>query len=178
MKPPAPIETERLVLRMPVPADAEAIDRNYARDPEVTHYLTWRPNTSVEQAKEFIAGSVTAWQGEKRFPYAITLKGEGQAIGMIELRLDGFKAELGYGIGRTWWGKGYMTEAVLALVDWSLAQAEIYRVWAVCDVDNVASARVMEKAGMQREGLLRRAVYHPNASPEPRDCYVYASVKE
>ncbi len=177
MKPPECIETERLVLRMPVPADAESIHRNYAQDPEITRYLIWRPNTSVEQAKEFVAGSMTAWQGEHRFPYVITLKGEDPAIGMIELRLDGFKAELGYVIGRAWWGKGYMTEAARALIDWSLARPEIYRVWAVCDVDNVASRRVMEKAGMQREGLLRRAIYHPNASPEPRDCYVYAIVK-
>ena len=177
MKPPERIETERLVLRMPVAADAEAIDRNYARDPEITRYLTWRPNTSVEQAQEFVAASLIAWQGEKRFPYAITLKGEDQAIGMIELRLAVFQAELGYVIGRAWWGKGYMTEAARALVDWSLARPEIYRVWAVCDVDNLASRRVMEKAGMQREGLLRRAIIHPNVGPEPRDCYIYAIVK-
>jgi RimJ/RimL family protein N-acetyltransferase len=177
MKPPERIKTDRLILRMPVLADAESIHRNYAQDPEITRYLTWRPNTSVEQAKEFVAASLIAWQGEKRFPYAITLKGEDQAIGMIELRLDGFKAELGYVIGKAWWGRGYMTEAVRALVDWSLARPELYRVWAVCDGENIGSARVMEKAGMQREGLLRRAILHPNVSAEPRDCYVYAIVK-
>ena len=51
------------------------------------------------------------------------------------------------------------------------------RVWAVCDVDNTASARVMEKIGMTREGLMRRGVLHPNSSSEPRDCWLYAKVK-
>jgi ribosomal-protein-alanine N-acetyltransferase len=51
-------------------------------------------------------------------------------------------------------------------------------VWAVCDVDNLASARVLEKAGMGREGRLRRWVLHPNVSAAPRDCWCYAHVKE
>ena len=50
--------------------------------------------------------------------------------------------------------------------------------WAVCDIDNLASARVMEKAGMQREGILKRWSVHPNISAEPRDSYCYAVVKD
>jgi len=48
---------------------------------------------------------------------------------------------------------------------------------AVCDVENIASARVMEKAGLSREGVLRRWLVHPNLGPEPRDCYGYARVR-
>jgi RimJ/RimL family protein N-acetyltransferase len=58
-----------------------------------------------------------------------------------------------------------------------LKQQAIFRIWAVCDVDNAASARVMEKAGMQREGVLRRWSVHPNISAEPRDSFCYAIVK-
>src|SRR5262245_20506494 len=50
-------------------------------------------------------------------------------------------------------GRGYMTETVKGVVDWALKQQEIYRVWWVCDGDNIGSARVMEKVVMQREGL-------------------------
>jgi RimJ/RimL family protein N-acetyltransferase len=50
-------------------------------------------------------------------------------------------------------------------------------VWAVCDVKNIVSARVMEKVGMKREGTLRRGVLHPNINDEPRDCFIYAIVK-
>ena len=68
-------------------------------------------------------------------------------------------------------------EALRPIVEWSLAQPGIFRVWALCDVDNAASARVLEKVGMRREGLLRRNTMHPNVSDEPRDSYCYAIVK-
>ena len=88
-----------------------------------------------------------------------------------------FAADLGYGLARQHWGHGYATEAVQAVVRWALSQEQFYRVWATCDVENLASARVLEKAGMQREGILRRFIIHPNISSEPRDCYCYAVVK-
>jgi RimJ/RimL family protein N-acetyltransferase len=61
-------------------------------------------------------------------------------------------------------------------VDWSLEQKHIFRASALCDVDNAASARVMEKAGMSFEGILHRYSIQPNISVEPRDCRVYARV--
>ena len=63
-------------------------------------------------------------------------------------------------------------------MNWFLAQPEIFRIGSVCDVENPASARVMEKAGMQREGILRRWIIHPQMSDQPRDCYCYSIVKE
>lgn len=78
---------------------------------------------------------------------------------------------------KKYWGQGYMSEAARAMVDWALSQDEIFRVSATCDISNIASARVMEKAGMQREGILRRHTIHPHLSPEPRDVYIYAKVK-
>ena len=52
-----------------------------------------------------------------------------------------------------------------------------WRIGAVCDVENRASARVMEKAGLEREGILRRWIIHPNVGFEPRDCFSYAMVR-
>ena len=72
---------------------------------------------------------------------------------------------------------GYVTEPVLSGVGEALKQKGIYRVWSVCDVDNVASARVMEKAGMKREGILRRWSMHPTISDKPRDSYCYSITK-
>jgi ribosomal-protein-alanine N-acetyltransferase len=174
MKPPEYIETDHLVLRVPVLEDAGAIFRNYAQDPDVTRYLIWQPHVRIEQTQEFLLSCVSAWQADKRFPYVITEIGKEIAIGMIEVRLDGYKAEVGYVLGREYWGKGYMTEALRVVIKWCLDQPEIYRIWAVCDVENIASARIMEKAGMHREGLLRRAIFHPNISNEPRDSYIYS----
>jgi RimJ/RimL family protein N-acetyltransferase len=70
-----------------------------------------------------------------------------------------------------------MTEVLNDIVNWALQQPPIFRIGAVCDVENLASARVMEKAGLVREGLLRRWLMHPNVSDEPRDCLSYALVR-
>jgi ribosomal-protein-alanine N-acetyltransferase len=58
-----------------------------------------------------------------------------------------------------------------------LRQESVFRIGAVCDVENIGSARVMEKAGLVREGLSRRWLVHPNISDEPRDCFSYAIVR-
>ena len=177
MRPPERIETERLVLRIPLLADARAIFETYAQDPEVTRYVMWRPHTSIDMTMQFLQGCVDAWEEGVRFPYVITLKNADGPVGRVDFHGNGFTVGLGDVIGRAYWRHGYVPEAVRAVVDWALSQPAIYRVNATCDVENVASARVMEKVGMQREGLMRRYMIHPNLSSEPRDCYLYAIVK-
>ena len=176
-QPPERIETKRLVLRIPRLSDVRTIFDTYTHDPEVTRYLMWRPHTHIDETQQFLVGCLDAWENGKRFPYVITLKGADDAIGMIDFHIHGSTVGLGYMIARPHWGRGYTPEAVQAVIEWAFSQPLIYRVNATCDVENVASARVMEKAGMQREGLLRRYVLHPNISDEPRDCYIYAIVK-
>ena len=70
-----------------------------------------------------------------------------------------------------------MSEVLTSAVELALALPGIFRVHAICDVENVASARVMEKSGLRREGCLRRYVVHPNVADEPRDCWSYAAVR-
>ena len=69
------------------------------------------------------------------------------------------------------------SEAVRTVVEWALTQRELFRIWAVCDVDNERSARLLERVGMQREGVLHRWIVHPGVSEDPRDCYCYARVR-
>ncbi len=85
--------------------------------------------------------------------------------------------EFGYLIVRRFWGNGLMSEAVSAVVDWAMAEPGLYRAAAVCDIDNAASARVMQKAGMAYEGIRRRWIVHPNVSSEPRDVHSYARTR-
>lgn len=177
MKPPERIQTSRLLLRIPTLEDAGSIFQAYTCDPEVTRFLPWQPHTHVDQSQEFLAGCLKAWQEGSRFPYVITVLGQDKAFGMIEVRLDGFKADVGYVLGRGYWCAGYMTEALGAIIHWWREEPSLYRLWAICDVENIGSARVMEKVGMQREGCLRREILHPAVSPEPRDCYLYSIVK-
>jgi [ribosomal protein S5]-alanine N-acetyltransferase len=177
MQPPARLETNRLLLRKPALADAPTLFAAYMPDPEVTRYVQWRPHTHIEQTLAFLRSCLEAWDSGKRFPYVITLKGADNPVGMVDFHINGTTVGLGYVIGRAFWGHGYVPEAVRAVIDWALNQPEIYRVNASCDVENHASARVLEKVGMQREGVLRRYMIHPSLSPEPRDCYLYAIVK-
>ncbi|HEY0099937.1 MAG TPA: GNAT family N-acetyltransferase [Pyrinomonadaceae bacterium] len=178
MNPPTHIETARLILRKPVLTDTPLIYEAYARDAEVTRYLTWRPHRTLADGDEPAAQRLAAWEAGRYFSWVIILRSGGELAGMISARPDGWRVDLGYVLGRRWWGQGYMTEAVRAVSDWALSEREVFRVWAVCDVDNPASARVLEKAGMRLEGRLRRWALHPNMSDEPRDCLCYARVKE
>ncbi len=169
--------TARLLLRRPVPEDAPVIFQRYAQDPEVTRYLTWRPHADLSQTEAFIDRCLHSWETGQAFPYSIILREQPGPIGMIEARIQGHKAEIGYVLARQYWGQGYMTEAAGAVASWLLDQPAIYRVWALCDVENSGSARVLEKIGMQREGILRRWLVHPSLSDEPRDCYCFAVTK-
>jgi [ribosomal protein S5]-alanine N-acetyltransferase len=176
MKPPEALETERLILRRFVMEDAEAVFERYAQDAEVTRFMTWRPHKSLDETREYRRQADARWESGRDFRWAVTTPEDG-LIGAIALRVNGFKANLGYVIARPWWNRGFATEATRAVVDWTMAQPAIHRVWAVCDVDNGASARVLEKAGMQFEGILHRWIIHPQLGDTPRDCRCYAVVK-
>lgn len=177
INPPTILKTERLRLRKAKLADAEAIFRQYTNDPEVTKYVSWRAHRNLDETREYMRMCALAWDIGKAFHWVIETQADKRVIGMMIARVNGEKWELGFVLARAFWGRGYMTEAVKALIAWALKQTEIYRVWAVCDVDNKASARVMEKAGMTREGILRRWSLHPNLSSEPRDSFCYAITK-
>jgi RimJ/RimL family protein N-acetyltransferase len=170
--------TRQLALRQPRLSDADDIFDNYAADPEVTRYVIWQPyKDRSEVAPPFLQSRLDRWDSGEEYSWAITKLQEDRVIGMIACRVRGHAADIGYVLGRGFWNRGYTSEAASAVVNWAIHCESIYRVWAVCDVENGASARVLEKAGMQREGVLRRYIVHPNISPEPRDCLLYSIVR-
>ncbi len=177
MRPPEQIETARLILRKPRMSDAPAVFEGWAKHPEVTRFLTWRPHKNVLETEALLKRSVDAWDEGANFRYLMEIKESGLLAGMLELRMETAKISFGYTGAYAQWGKGYMTEAVRAAIEWAFQQPNIYRVYATTDVENAPSRRVMEKAGMQREGILRKDSTHPNISPEPRDCYIYAIIR-
>jgi len=174
---PTVLDTPRLRLRKPVMSDAAPIFSKYAQDSEVTRFLSWQPHRTIQETEAFLRQCMAHWDEESSFGYVMVRKSDGGVLGTIGLKLQDHAASAGYVLAKRYWGRGYTTEALIALRDLALAQAHIYRFWAVCDVDNTASARVMEKAGLSREGVLRRFLILPNLGTEPRDCYCYATVK-
>lgn len=174
---PDTFETARLRLRSPRLEDAAAMFDGWTSDPECTRYLIWRPHQSVHETVEFLQRALQGTEPELGRPWLIERRDTGRIIGMIDLRLRDGVGDIGYVYRRDAWGHGFASEAARAVIDLGLAQPGVFRVWATCDVDNLASARVLEKAGMSREGLLRRYILHPNLSPEPRDAYIFAKVR-
>ena len=174
---PSALTTERLLLRKPVEEDAQPIFDAYASDPDIPRYMTWLAHRDVESTRDFLRFCVSQWNENVNFEYVVErLSHPGTPIGMIGMHPGPGRVGFGYVLARDHWGKGYTSEALKALVDWSLQQDGVHRAQAFCDLENPASARVMEKAGMTYEGILRRYSLHPNLSDIPRDCFMYAKV--
>jgi RimJ/RimL family protein N-acetyltransferase len=174
---PDRFETTRLILRPIAPEDGPAIFTGYAQDPEVVRFLTWRPHLSFADTEAYVASCIAAPPDRSR-TWALIGKTTGRILGAFELRRpEPHRLDCGYVLALTEWGRGLMTEALAAAAQWGMQQDDVWRIGAVCDVENHASARVMEKAGLQREGILRRWIIHPNVSSEPRDCFSYAMVR-
>ena len=167
--------TPRLHLRPIAPRDAKPIFDGYAQDREVTRFLTWRPHTALWQTESYVADCMAATSSRT---YVLEERSSERVIGAFAIRRTNNHAfDVGYVLERPSWGRGLMTEALAEVTRWALNQKGIWRLWTVCDVENVGSSRVMEKAGLSREGVLRRWILHPNVSDEPRDCLVMAKVR-
>ena len=157
--------------------DADAVFARYARDPAVTRWLSFRTHTHVEDARRFCVEMERQWEAGSVFTYGLSEPGDAMPFGTIDARVDEFRVAFGYAMARDRWGRGHAARALSALVGIALGHPGIFRAWACCDVENLGSARVMEKAGMSFEGRLRRRLMAPNLSDEPRDCLVYAKVR-
>jgi [ribosomal protein S5]-alanine N-acetyltransferase len=174
---PDQFQTARLILRQIRPADAAAIFDTYAQDPDVTRFLTWRPHRTVAETAAYVARCLAAPLHLSR-TYALVGRQDETIRGAFDLRQpESYRLGYGYVLARPWWGQGLMTEALAEVTRWALDREDIWRIGAVCDVENLASARVMEKVGMTRDGLLRRWIMLPNVSDEPRDCFSFAKVR-
>ena len=171
---PDRFETARLVVRPIARGDALAIFATYAQDPEVSRYLSWRPHRRLAESEAFVSRCLSAPPTRSR-SYALVGRAEGRLLGAFELRQpEPHRLDCGYVLARPFWDHGLMTEALAEATRWAMDRNDIWRIGAVCDVDNIASARVMEKAGFAYEGTLRRWLVHPSLGPEPRDCLSFA----
>jgi RimJ/RimL family protein N-acetyltransferase len=174
---PDSFETARLVLRPVTVVDADAIFDTYAQDEEVVRYVKWRPHRSRSETQTFVERCIATPADVER-TYMLVGRVDNIVRGAFSLRQRApHRLACGYVLARRWWRQGLMTEALTEVAVWALHQPSIFRIGAVCDVENNGSARVLEKSGFVREGVLGRWLPHPNISDEPRDCYSYARVR-
>ena len=154
------IETDRLILRRFTVEDAEDMYNNWASDSEVTRFLTWPPHASVDVTRTLLTEWVAKYEDGGYFNWAIELKETGSVIGnisVVHLHEDIDAAEIGYCMSRAYWGREIMPEALRAVIEFLFKYADMNRVAACHDVHNPKSGRVMDKAGMKSEGVLRQS---------------------
>ena len=154
------LETERLLLRPAVMGDAEDIYA-YASDPEVARAVLWEAHRSLADSRDYIRYLRSQYHSGQPSNYVIVLRETGRVIGTIGFMQwypEHGVVEVGYSIGRAWWGQGIAAEALRRFLALCFAQPSILRVEAMHETDNPASGRVMEKCGMRREGVLRQRI--------------------
>lgn len=174
---PDTLNTPRLRLRRPKPGDASAAYQ-YGADPEVVRYMDWPALTSPEDAIEATERALRRWEAGEEYAWRITIKPEDNPVGGVACSIEAQQAEFGFLLARPVWGKGYATEAARAVLDWLVSLPQVQRIRATCDVDNTASARVLQKLGMTHAGLLPKQVRRPNLPGAPvRDAIAYFWVR-
>lgn len=155
------IETDRLILRRYVIEDADAMYKNWASDSDVTKFLTWQPHSSVEVSRSIIVDWLKEYSDEKYYQWAIVLKDNGNepigGISVVHMNEDISMVHIGYCLGRAWWRRGIMSEALKAVMDFMFDTVEVNRVESRHDPMNPNSGKVMQKCGMKYEGTLRSA---------------------
>lgn len=146
------LETDRLMLRPITLDDAEDLFE-YASDPENTRH-TFPTHQSIEETEWVISN---LFMSSPLGNFAIELKENGKMIGTCDLRVNESEksAELAYAINKKYWGNGYAPEAAKKLLELAFQDLKIERLWAKFSSENPASGRVMEKIGMEKEGILR-----------------------
>lgn len=170
-------KTSRLLAKPAAVEDAQVVFADYASDPAVSKYMTWEPHRHIDETTDFLRRCERTWTEGSEFTWTLWTKDDEALAGILSIRMDASAVHLGYALAQRWWRQGLMTEALKPVIQWALAQPTIYRVWATCDVDNIASARLLDRMGMEHEGVLRRWLMHPNVSDIPRDCLCYSIVK-
>ena len=133
--------------------------RNWANDKDVTKYLTWPPHETIEVTKSVVASWVASYEKEDYYHWMIVLKEIDEPIGSLLASTVGRAqcAHIGYCIGKAWWHRGIMSEALQAVMDFLFDEVGYHRIESLHDPNNPHSGAVMRKCGMRYEGTLRQA---------------------
>jgi len=165
---------ERIILRELEEGDLDSV-HEYASDPEVTRFTHWGPN-SLKATKNHMIEVLRYQREPDRMKYDLAIEhiGDGKLIGKCSLFIedrDKALGSIGYVLNKDYWGKGYVTEAAKLILKFGFEKLNLKKIIGRCDIDNIASCRVLEKIGMKKEGVL------PNfkkAKGKLRDYYWYS----
>lgn len=151
------LTTPRLILRPLVEADVPALFAIFSH-PEVMRYWSSPPLTETGQARHLLQNIQVGYQSGEDWQPGIERRSDNALIGTCTLfafHAASRRAEIGYALGRSYWGAGYMAEALTALITYAFDTLDLHRLEADIDPRNNASARLLERLGFQKEGHLR-----------------------
>jgi ribosomal-protein-alanine N-acetyltransferase len=172
------LESERLILRRFTMDDSEAMFNNWASDEEVAKYMRWTAHKNIVETENVLQGRIERYDELSTYHWVIVLKSTDIPIGNIALIISSeydLCAEVAYCLGRLYWGKGIVTEALTTVLKFGLLEVNLNRIEAYHAVNNAASGKVMRKAGMRYEGRMRKK-YLSHVGFEDSD--LYAILKE
>ncbi|MCL4299113.1 MAG: GNAT family N-acetyltransferase [Anaerolineae bacterium] len=154
------LQTRNLMLRRLVPADAEAVFRLFA-DAAVTQYYDLETFTTLEQATQLIQRQTDRFEQQAGIRWGIALPGDNIIIGSCGYVFDKPHAQagLGYELSQAFWRRGFMTEALAAILRFGFERLALNRIQALVMRDNRASVQLLHKLGFQEEGILRESKF-------------------
>lgn len=177
------LETKRLILREFKIEDAAEAYRNWCTDPKTNQFLDWDLHRDINETKTILQSWIDNY-ANGAYDWVVELKDNHELIGSISVvngpnRHDWEHgiAEVGYCYGSKYWGHGYATEALRAVIEYLLNDAGMYLVQARHITGNPASGRVMQKAGMKQETVLRARRIN-KVTKERNDLVVYSIIKD
>ncbi|RHW43314.1 N-acetyltransferase [Neobacillus notoginsengisoli] len=149
--------TKRLHLRLFQTSDAPAATKLCNNYNLFKHTLHLPYPYSIEDALTWIARQLENFNADKSYEFAMTNKETGELVGAIALTNNQrFQhGEIAYWVGEEYWGLGYATEAAQAIIQFAFNEKQYHKVFARCFSSNPASGRVLQKLGMEKEGLLK-----------------------
>lgn len=156
------IRSERLHLRKLTMKDAQDI-YEYSKDPLVAEHVLWDAHTSVSESKGYIRWMMRKYRFGEPSSWGIALNDTDKVIGTIGfmwIQPENAAAEVGYSLSRKEWNKGYMTEALNALLRYGFSEMKLNRIEAMHETGNPASGAVMRKCGMKHEGTMRSKLFN------------------
>ena len=156
------LETPRLRLRKLTMRDAQDI-YNYSCDPQVARYVLWDAHRSIGESRSYLRYMLRKYRMGEPASWGIIERASGRLVGTIgymDYSEDNASVEIGYSLARWLWNSGYMTEALTRVIHYTFDAMDVNRIEAQHELTNPSSGRVMEKCGMQKEGVLRQRLYN------------------
>ncbi len=172
-------ETNRLLLRRLKIGDAQSVFDHWLSDERVTDNRINPAHQAVSETIERITNIVDKYGSTEFCYWGIELKTSNELIGEIDLyNFDNAteNCEVSYSLGHKWWNQGYGTEALKAVVEFGFRHMNVHKISAAHNIDNPASGKIMSKAGMEQEGIIRHMIR--NSKSQYKDCAICGILQE